>query len=192
MDETGRVAFEQVVELRELIMEMPDDMTFSQWLTAMEALQKVAYGADYDSFDPETRADSIRMNFMAIVHELVEMTTEMGWKPWSSPQGWVHEGPAIKEGVDAMHFMANLFSHTRVTGEELGKAYKAKMLINLDRQIAGYNVEVEKCADCGRDIREAVEEQIRTTGRRENNELQYGDTVLKFCSMPHRHRYFAK
>lgn len=186
MDETGRVEIERVKELRDQVEAIDDDMTFSAWLVTMSLLQEVAYGAHYREMDPETKADSIRMNFTACVHELVEMTQEMGWKPWSSPQGWVNEEAAMGEAVDAMHFLANLLSHCRATGVQLTAAYKAKMLKNLDRQINGYNVRFAKCADCGRDLDEA--ERINGTPRL--TLLQGTAEERSFCDTHHRDRYY--
>jgi hypothetical protein len=150
MDETGRVEVDRVDTFVTMVELLPDDMLFSQWLTMMRMLQEVAYGAHYDEFTDDYRGDSMLMNLYALVCEVVEMGDEMGWKPWSSPRGFVNREPAIEEAVDQMHFQGNLLSHCKATGTELGAALKKKALKNLERQLAGYDTR-NKCPNCHRD-----------------------------------------
>lgn len=152
MDQTNQVELDRVAAFRDLVTDLDSDMKFGTWLRIMAQLQEVAYGAHYDEFDPETRGDSIMMNLLAAQSEITEMGQEMGWKPWATPRGWVNRDAAIAEAVDIMHFLANLLKHCRCTGEELGEAYKAKLLKNLDRQLEGYDGVSEKCLRCKREL----------------------------------------
>lgn len=154
MDETKQVELHRVDEFRAMVAALPDDMTLSQWLTALEMLQQVAYGAHYDEFTSQHRGDSMLMNLFALVCEVVEMGDEMGWKTWTTPRGWVDAEKAIKEVADQMHFQGNLLKHCRATGVQVGAALKAKMLKNLDRQLEGYDGRSEKCGYCHRDLSE--------------------------------------
>lgn len=154
MDETNRVERDRVQELLEDVDSLPTVMDFDDWLRIMEKLQQVAYGAYYDTFDNEERADSLRMNLFALTSEVVEMGQEVGWKPWSSPQGWVNKEALIGEAVDAMHFLANLLKHADCHPRELTAAYKIKLRKNVQRQLDGYNVIDAKCPRCHRDLSE--------------------------------------
>jgi hypothetical protein len=155
MDETNRVELERVEEFQKRVMySTSENWTFDEWLSIMEELQQIAYGAHYDDFDPQTRGDSAMMNLFALVSETVEMGEEIGWKPWASPRGWVNRDAIIREAVDLMHFLANMLKHANATGYELTEAYKAKVLKNLQRQIDGYDVRVEKCEWCHTDLSE--------------------------------------
>ncbi len=160
MDETGRVELDRVDEFRAMVESLPDDMTLSQWLTALEMLQEVAFGAHYDEFDDQYRGDSMLMNLYALVCEVVEMGDEMGWKTWSSPRGFINREPAIREMVDQMHFQGNLLKHCKATGAEVGAELKKKMLKNLERQLDGYNVRGKKCPACHRDQSDRIIEGV--------------------------------
>jgi hypothetical protein len=159
VDETGQVELHRVEGFRRLVDQLPDDMTLSQWLNMMRGLQEVAFGAHYDDFEDDYRGDSMLMNLYALVCEVVEMGDEMGWKPWSSPRGFINREPALIELVDQMHFQGNLAAHGKYTGEEVGRALKAKALKNLQRQLDGYDTRKNKCPSCHRDL-----SKIRSAG----------------------------
>lgn len=139
-------------------MQLPDtnDYTFTDWLTSTRELQEEAYGAHYDKFTDEERADSLLMNLYAAQAEIVELGEECGWKPWAKPRGWVNREAMIREAVDVLHFVGNLLTHVQCTGEELTAAYKAKQQTNLQRQRDGYDGVTSKCPDCHRDYAEAA------------------------------------
>lgn len=189
MDETGQVEIERVRGFREAVGMMSSDFSFGEWLSAMEQLQEIAYGAHYDDFSDGYRGDSMMMNLLALHGEISEMGDEMGWKTWASPRGWINREAVIAEAVDAMHFLANLLKHARCTGSELTAAYKAKMLKNLDRQIAGYDVRPEsgeKCGYCHRDL-----SSLDAYGKLQIYQLEIGRRgegtarIVKFCNNTH-------
>lgn len=147
-DPSRLAAFKATLELAS------DDYSFEEWLTSTRRLQELAYDAFYDQMGDEERADSMMMNLNAAHDEISEMGAEMGWKPWAPPRGWINREAAIREAVDALHFIANLLTHCQATGEELTAAYKAKQLKNLQRQIDAYDGRSDKCGYCKRDLTE--------------------------------------
>lgn len=192
-----KVNIEWVEGFKGHVNNLPDDMTLSQWLEALEMLQKVSYNAFYDNFDDATRADSMLMNLYALVCEVVEMGDEMGWKPWAQPRGWINAEKAVKEAADQMHFQGNLLKHAHATGEQLGRELKAKMLKNLQRQLDGYDTRTEKCGYCHRDLSEVNPFQVvqlPTIGGRPwkpaeedagPDQLPGGVIITKFCNQSH-------
>ena len=136
---------------------------FSRWLQETRKLQEDAYRFDYDHFDSGDGApvdkvinlvEYIDMNFMATIHELVELHDETSWKPWQMDKPYVNRARALKEAVDALHFIGNTLSALGVSDEELNKVYVAKMAVNRERMLGtkGYYVLAPgvKCRECYR------------------------------------------
>lgn len=122
---------------------------FDEWLAKTDELQREAYGNDLPALDPETRAKEFTMQGFAAIAELVEMSNEIGWKPWATSRHLNRE-KYIAEGVDVLHFVANLLLLAGATDSELNEAYLRKMETNRKRQLDGYDGVSDKCTQCGR------------------------------------------
>lgn len=123
------------------------------WLASTRALQKEAYGRDFDKpLDPDEFADAIVMQFAALIVELSEFMQEVGWKDWTTPRGWVNRDQAVGELVDVAHFLANILCRLDVTDEEWERRYRAKQEVNRKRQAqpGGYDGVSDKCPSCRR------------------------------------------
>lgn len=64
-----------------------------------------------------------------------------GWKPWQTKRkdlGFKDRNEFTGEGVDVLHFVANLLLTAGVDDEELQHLFHQKQLRNLRRQEVGY------------------------------------------------------
>lgn len=120
-----------------------------KWLQSTVALQADAYGHEFPKQGEDLGA-WIRTNVTALTAEVGEALKEIGWKPWSTGQGYVNREAYLGELVDAGHFLANLLVAVGITDEEWEAAYQRKQQVNRDRQAAGYDTRAEKCPACGR------------------------------------------
>jgi hypothetical protein len=140
-------------------LELPetDDYTFGDWLGSTQDLQLAAYGLDWPSFvedgllTEEGAVAVITRGSYAAIAEIVEMTDEVGWKPWATGRH-VNREAVVREAVDVLHFVGNVLSMVGCSGEELTAAYKAKQLKNLQRQVEGYDGVSSKCPKCRREL----------------------------------------
>lgn len=125
---------------------VPDSGAFHSFLLDQRLLQRIAYERDPQTLTGEDRAYFATWNVLAAIVELVEMLTNVaGWKPWDS----VHRGEEAgkieqpddfrEEGVDVLHFIANLLLLVGTTDEELSAVFKDKQARNLARQRTGYD-----------------------------------------------------
>lgn len=130
---------------------MADHKLFGEWLMRTRMLQRMSYGTDPAKLEGDERAEYFRTMVAALIFELGEMSNEIGWKTWGSDRT-IHRDNYIKEGVDVMHFIANLLVLAGATDEELNKAYNAKMQVNVERmQRENYDGRVQgKCVSCRR------------------------------------------
>lgn len=133
------------------------DWRFGDWIDVQTQLQKIGGKGDPaniptgDEFAEFTRA----MAFAACA-EIHEMADEMRWKPWDDMRGRnVDRERVIAEGVDALHFLGNLFRAVNATGEEISTAYEKKAQKNLDRWREGYDALKDKCPHCHRSFSES-------------------------------------
>lgn len=122
-----------------------------RWLRSTVDLQGDAFGEEF----PKTGEDLgawVRTNVTALIAELGEALKEIGWKTWSTGQGYVNRPAFLGEIVDAGHFLANLLVAVGVTDDEWEAAYQRKQQVNRDRQATtgGYDARKEKCPACGR------------------------------------------
>lgn len=121
-----------------------------RWLASTRRLQREAYGDDDWPKQGEALANSVQMNITAIIAELGEMLTEVGWKPWAENRGWVNREQYLKELVDVGHFLANLLVAVGCDDEEWERRYQDKQALNTRRQAAGYDGLKGKCHACRR------------------------------------------
>ena len=117
-------------------------------------LQTVVYGdgispREYLEVDPERGLRFYKDMHIALVDELHEALSEIGWKPWASSRHFNHD--AVKgELVDAFHFFMNLCMVSRVSAEDLLEGYRRKSAKNIKRQEEGYDGVSTKCLRCKR------------------------------------------
>lgn len=122
---------------------------FNNWLAETDTLQREAFNNVLPSLEPENRAAEFRTQAFAAIAEIVEMSNEIGWKPWATSRHLNREA-FIAEGVDVLHFIANALLLAGCTDEELNEVYTAKMEKNRARQLAGYDGVTTKCPQCKR------------------------------------------
>lgn len=122
-----------------------------RWLDSTYDLQRRVYGHVLP-MPPDTNelANYMQTNALAAVDEIMEMLGEVGWKPWASPRGWVRREHLLKEGVDVLHFIANMLCAAGVSDDEFWEAYRAKQVTNSRRQELGYDGVSGKCPGCRR------------------------------------------
>jgi dimeric dUTPase (all-alpha-NTP-PPase superfamily) len=96
------------------------------------------------------RIEYIKENVLAATDELHELLNETSWKSWASGDPYINRDAAVKEGVDVLHFLVNLFLALDVSPEELLTRYAGKNKVNHNRQDNGYDAVSTKCASCGR------------------------------------------
>lgn len=121
-------------------------------------LQVDAHDADPLTMTNEERVVFIRWNVLALENELHEMLQEVGWKPWATSRH-VNEQAALRELVDAFHFLMNLalaiaprgWDVTQIT-DEFVTEYLFKRLKNQKRQEDGYDGVTGKCPTCHREV----------------------------------------
>lgn len=126
----------------------PSGGAFRSFLTDQRLLQRTAFQRDPAALSGEELVEFVRWNTLAAVVELGEMLEPVrGWKPWDTK----HRGDAagindsearekfVDEGVDVLHFIANLLLTAGVTDAELSEAFKRKQDKNRARQESGYD-----------------------------------------------------
>jgi len=108
------------------------------------------------------RIEAIKGNVLALEHELHELIDEMSWKDWTVGPPFINRDAAVKEGVDALHFLVNIFLHLDVTPAELLELYTAKNAVNHRRQDTGYDGVTTKCTGCGRALEDISLTQVHS------------------------------
>jgi hypothetical protein len=123
-----------------------------QWLESTRELQEKVYGFDFTALrdNREALADYLVHNHTAAVLELSEALSEVGWKTWATPRGWVNRTAFIKELVDVAHFIGNMLVAVGCDDEEWENYYREKQDVNRKRQADGYDGVSTKCPDCKR------------------------------------------
>lgn len=125
-------------------------------MASTKALQEEYFNRSFPIKDGDELADYVTFNHSALVVELSEFMQEVGWKDWAAPRGWVNRDAALKELVDAGHFMANLLCALDVSDAEWEYAYRAKQEVNRQRQRDGYDGVSGKCPVCRRSYDDQV------------------------------------
>lgn len=109
-------------------------------------------GYQFGAMDGKALAEYVRLNVLALDHELHEALDELNWKPWAiAPMGFRDRHRYLEEIVDCTHFLINLCLAGNITAEELADAYEGKNKVNHERQDHGYTG-LEKCAQCKRSL----------------------------------------
>lgn len=124
---------------------------------------KIRSNAGQCPIDDQTvaqRIEAIKGNLFALEHELHELADEMKWKDWTAGPPYINRDAAVKEAIDALHFLVNIFLHLSVTPEELLTRYVYKNEVNAKRQDTGYDGVSTKCPDCGRAAEDAGQSRI--------------------------------
>lgn len=131
---------------------MSAKLMFDEWLLSTRVLQRQSFGKDPATLEGAELADYIRWNCLAAIDELMEMLHEVDWKPWTVTEDGIRNPQAFKgEGVDVLHFVANLLVAGRTDDAELSELYRAKQQKNRDRMASkAYTGIKEKCPQCGR------------------------------------------
>lgn len=111
--------------------------------------------------DRQALIDFMQWNDKALLHEMVEMETETGWKPWAKGR-FVNLEAARGEWIDMLHFILNGALILGLTdAEEIRDRYLRKHEKNTKRQEDGYDGQSTKCPGCKRALDdEAVECRI--------------------------------
>ena len=116
-------------------------------------LQRESFGVDPSSLADEDKIEYIRWNVLALEDELHEALAEVSWKPWASDT-FISRDAYVKELVDALHFLTNLFLVVGADAGEVLRRYKAKAEVNAARQEAGYEHHTNKDPVTGRALDE--------------------------------------
>lgn len=112
-------------------------------LARQRRLQIEAFAVDPRELTGEDRVEYVRMNVLALVDEAMEVLHHVdGWKNWQtdrSSAGEIADLQAyIGEGVDLLHFVANLLNVAGVEDDALDHLFARKQKLNARRQAEGY------------------------------------------------------
>ncbi|QDP45266.1 deoxyuridine triphosphatase [Microbacterium phage Sharkboy] len=99
--------------------------------------------------DPGGVTEFIQWNHKALLHEMVELESETGWKPWATKR-FVNLEAARGEAIDMLHFLLNDFLVLGLNSAEVVRRYHAKHAKNVRRQEEGYDGVSTKCPGCKR------------------------------------------
>jgi hypothetical protein len=128
-----------------LLVDVP---RFGSWLARTREVQEGVFGIDAEALSDDEYAHAWETAAFSVGIEVAEATAHVPWKPWSRKRGRPQGGPgdpgsdrdqAVRELVDAAHFLANLFVLLGVTDEELDRRYAEKTEENIRRQKEGYS-----------------------------------------------------
>jgi hypothetical protein len=102
--------------------------------------------------DRQALINFMQWNDKALLHEMVEMESETGWKPWAKGR-FVNLEAARGEWIDMLHFILNGALLLGLdNANEILERYMRKHEKNTKRQEEGYDGVSTKCAGCGRAI----------------------------------------
>jgi hypothetical protein len=121
----------------------PERGAFARWLADQLLTERVAYGTDPRTLRGEEGAEFVRWNVLAAIRELTELLNDVdGWKPWQTERddaGRLKDRDAfVEEGVDVLHFIANLLLYAGATDAEVSRVWSTKQRVNAARQETGY------------------------------------------------------
>lgn len=112
-------------------------------LARQRRLQIEAFAVDPTKLTGEDRVEYVRMNVLAAVDELMEMLHHVnGWKNWQTERSRAGEiadlQAYVEEGVDVLHFVANLLNVSGIEDDALDHLFARKQKLNARRQVEGY------------------------------------------------------
>ena len=81
--------------------------------------------------------ETITINAIALIDEVMETLRETPWKPWKKQQQLNNERMR-EELVDALHFFINLCLTAGMSADDLYEGYMRKNRVNYKRQKEGY------------------------------------------------------
>lgn len=133
-----------------------------KWLESTRVLQEDAFKINFADLasDGEALANYVLWNHSALIIELSEFMDEVQWKPWVKTRGGLNRELAVKELIDAAHFLGNLAVALGVTDEEWERRYREKQAINSKRQADGYDGVSTKCTNCSRALDDVVPYEV--------------------------------
>jgi dimeric dUTPase (all-alpha-NTP-PPase superfamily) len=115
--------------------------TYSDALSIMfdtqREMQIQSFGADPAELVGEERKRFVTAMALAINTEVAEAMQEIAWKPWAKTDH-LNRDAFIEELVDMWHFVMNLALVADCTAEEFYECYRAKVSVNIQRQVEGY------------------------------------------------------
>lgn len=124
-------------------------------IEAQRVLQ-LNFGYDFEKMTVAERVAYVKDTYVALIKELGELLDETTWKPWTTGEPDIEQNAAFGEGVDALHFLINLFlvlrpgASTQTIALDLYTGYFRKNKINHNRIADGYDGASSKCTGCGR------------------------------------------
>lgn len=115
---------------------------FRSFLVEQYVNQRTAYGVNPPMLSGEEKVEFIRWNILAALRELTEMLNLVdGWKPWQQQRDSAGEfkdrNEFVEEGVDVLHFVANLLLTAGCFDHELSEVWAEKQRVNAARQAGG-------------------------------------------------------
>lgn len=128
--------------------------------------------ADYERAADDV-TEFIQWNHKALIHEVVELESETGWKPWAT-KSFVNIEAARGEAIDMLHFLLNDFLVLGLDADEVRRRYHAKHAKNVARQEAGYDGVSTKCPGCNRALDDDAVECYPTRQRIGSDEVVSG------------------
>jgi hypothetical protein len=141
---------------RELLNSEPDSLT--SIFTRQLELQRASFGIDLPLKSERDTVEFLDWNVTAMAQELAEMRDEFAWKPWAKDRyEWVNRDAVIKEGIDVLHFLVNVWLSLGADVEEILARYMGKADVNAKRQSAGYTHDYMKEID-KEGVRRALDE----------------------------------
>jgi|GEM_PF-1852015 len=121
----------------------------------------------------EAVTEFIQWNHKALLHEMVELESETGWKPWATKR-FVNLEAARGEAIDMLHFLLNDFLVLGLDADEVRRRYHAKHAKNVKRQEDGYDGVSTKCPGCNRALDDDAVECYPTRQRLGSDEVRGG------------------
>ena len=115
-------------------------MEFADIFNQIEEYQK-EMGYNFNNMLLQDRMAIFRNYILALQVEQVELLNELPWKPWRDSSKQQHGTKEIiaNEWVDCLFFLVDQALCLGLSAEEVLKAFKQKMQINLARIETGYN-----------------------------------------------------
>ena len=127
-------------------------MDFNEWIAITKELQLNGFHRDLESLEGDERADALHADITGMMSEVVEISNEIGWKPWVKNRGWYNHDEVMGEVVDLLHFVANVLVTCHIDGDQLADAYLSKVTKNYSRQARGDDGVDRICRNCHRSL----------------------------------------